>query len=439
MSKMLLNLLIINRNRSFLSGRNSAIYAAKVAQADKEFSLANTQLEKNAALKKKHDAQDMLNQAKINEAKQQMQQQSLSLIAGMQNSSNQHMAAIGKAAALTQIAIETPVAIGRALSSAPPPFNFALAAGVGVAMAAQTAKIAGIPLAEGGIVMPRPGGTQATIGEAGQAEAVIPLDRAGEFGLGGGVGGNNSSPCRVQVSFATATDSKRISYTGTIGGGTPTCQPPQLGLWRGKFMVFARMRQVNGSAGDITVYMRYGLEASEVTDTVNPTISGTSAATAGWPVTYMGVVTLPSIAGKAFSDPYTGRGQNQSIDENYFQIWAARSTGVGVLYLCDFVFIPMDESTVMCIPANPALTSGRGFIIDNTGFITHGQPELVVINNDNTVGSAEFRGQEIFLKPGIENRIYAWSYDQSSLLSDPNTVFNLAVNIVPRWSAIRDV
>lgn len=35
----------------------------------------------------------------------------------------------------------------------------------------------GIKLAEGGIVMPRPGGTIATIGEAGQAEAVIPLDR----------------------------------------------------------------------------------------------------------------------------------------------------------------------------------------------------------------------------------------------------------------------
>jgi hypothetical protein len=57
-------------------------------------------------------------------------------------------------------------------------------------MAAQAANVMGIQLAEGGIVMPRPGGIQATIGEAGQAEAVIPLDRAGEFGLGGG-GGNN--------------------------------------------------------------------------------------------------------------------------------------------------------------------------------------------------------------------------------------------------------
>jgi TP901 family phage tail tape measure protein len=37
-------------------------------------------------------------------------------------------------------------------------------------------------LAEGGIVMPRPGGVLANIAEGGQAEAVIPLDRLGSFG-----------------------------------------------------------------------------------------------------------------------------------------------------------------------------------------------------------------------------------------------------------------
>jgi len=42
-------------------------------------------------------------------------------------------------------------------------------------------------LAEGGIVMPRPGGVLANIGEGGQAEAVIPLDRMKDFG---GKGGN---------------------------------------------------------------------------------------------------------------------------------------------------------------------------------------------------------------------------------------------------------
>ena len=41
-------------------------------------------------------------------------------------------------------------------------------------------------LAEGGIVMPRPGGVLAQIAEAGQPEAVIPLNRMNEFTGGGG-------------------------------------------------------------------------------------------------------------------------------------------------------------------------------------------------------------------------------------------------------------
>ena len=39
-------------------------------------------------------------------------------------------------------------------------------------------------MAEGGIVMPRAGGTIARIGEAGQAEAVIPLNKASQMGFG---------------------------------------------------------------------------------------------------------------------------------------------------------------------------------------------------------------------------------------------------------------
>lgn len=47
----------------------------------------------------------------------------------------------------------------------------------------------GLKLAAGGVVLPRPGGTMATIGEAGQAEAVIPLDRLDKMVSGGGGGG----------------------------------------------------------------------------------------------------------------------------------------------------------------------------------------------------------------------------------------------------------
>jgi hypothetical protein len=67
--------------------------------------------------------------------------------------------------------------------------NTVLKAGEVIGIKVQIPKISkvAIPrLAEGGIVMPRPGGVLANIAEGGQAEAVIPLDRLGQFGQKGG-------------------------------------------------------------------------------------------------------------------------------------------------------------------------------------------------------------------------------------------------------------
>jgi hypothetical protein len=73
-------------------------------------------------------------------------------IATLASANNKGLAAIGKAAAITQIAIDTPVAISRALAAFPPPFNFAAAGLVGAAMAAQAARVAGVQFENGGIV-----------------------------------------------------------------------------------------------------------------------------------------------------------------------------------------------------------------------------------------------------------------------------------------------
>jgi phage-related protein len=62
--------------------------------------------------------------------------------------------------------------------------NTVLGAGkaIGINLQIGTIPKVTIPrLAEGGIVMPRPGGVLANIAEGGQAEAVIPLNRLGDF------------------------------------------------------------------------------------------------------------------------------------------------------------------------------------------------------------------------------------------------------------------
>ena len=121
----------------------------------------------------------------------------LSGIMGLNAKHNKELIALQKAAGVASVMINTAQAImGVWKWAAAIPFGQAIAAvytGLITAVAgAQLAAIGGAQLAEGGVVMPRSGGTLATIGEAGQAEAVIPLGsgRAQEQlreALGGGI------------------------------------------------------------------------------------------------------------------------------------------------------------------------------------------------------------------------------------------------------------
>lgn len=74
----------------------------------------------------------------------------LSQLSDLQNSSVKEIAAIGKAAAIAQATIDGYAAVQKALASAPPPFNYILAGVVGVAAAANVAKIAGVGFERGG-------------------------------------------------------------------------------------------------------------------------------------------------------------------------------------------------------------------------------------------------------------------------------------------------
>jgi hypothetical protein len=71
-------------------------------------------------------------------------------LASLSSSSNKKIAQVGKAAAVVQATMDGYVAVQKALASAPPPYNYALAAAVGVAAAANVAKIMGVGFMEGG-------------------------------------------------------------------------------------------------------------------------------------------------------------------------------------------------------------------------------------------------------------------------------------------------
>ena len=100
--------------------------------------------------------------------------------------------------------------------------NLAAAAGLSAGIRSG---LSGIKLAEGGIVMPTPGGTQATIGEAGQAEAVIPLgSKSADNILGGGGGGETRVIILAPDGVTTLTkgimrEKRALERTGQIGSG----------------------------------------------------------------------------------------------------------------------------------------------------------------------------------------------------------------------------
>jgi hypothetical protein len=104
-------------------------------------------------------------------------QSTLEFISSLSNAKNKELALIGKAAGLANAYINTGVAVTRALAAAPPPFNFALAAAVGAAGAAQIATIAGVQLEHGGVTEGlSTEGVLANIGEKRKKEGVLPLE-----------------------------------------------------------------------------------------------------------------------------------------------------------------------------------------------------------------------------------------------------------------------
>lgn len=115
-------------------------------------------------------------QRTVNSQQVRDQQSVYGQIETLSSSHNKALAAIGKAAAIANIIINTSRGISLALASFPWPFSIAIAGLVGAAGAAQIATVSGVKLAEGGIVRATPGGINATIGEGGKDEAVIPLD-----------------------------------------------------------------------------------------------------------------------------------------------------------------------------------------------------------------------------------------------------------------------
>lgn len=125
-----------------MKGSNDKTYAdAKAALMKKQA------LEDIKAQNEKKKYEELTDKQRLDNLKS-----TLGTMATLSQSGNKTLAAIGKASAISIATIDGFAAVQKALASAPPPFNFALAAAVGAATAVNIAKISGVALNKGGTV-----------------------------------------------------------------------------------------------------------------------------------------------------------------------------------------------------------------------------------------------------------------------------------------------
>lgn len=174
--------------------------------------LDNQYLEQLSALEDQKAAADKKRQEKLAADKKAIEQRAMSDLISLSSSSNKQMAAIGKTASIAQATINTYEGATKALAQGGF-FGFAMAAAVIAAGLNNVAQIAGVQLADGGLVKAVTGGVPALIGEGGSDEAVLPLD-------------NQRSMSRIGQAISDASGNKQadgvvVNINVSANGGLP--------------------------------------------------------------------------------------------------------------------------------------------------------------------------------------------------------------------------
>lgn len=250
---------------------------------------------------------------------------------------------------------------------------------------------------------------------------------------------------------------------------------------RGKYNVFLRHRLKSGTATDLDLYARVGIQSSVSGDPpqydyVESTLQGNpiSVTTSNrFALLDLGTIEIPVGHNPALSfhgDMLTGlRRGDLYIDVRH----RARSAGGAVVIeISDLIFMPFDEDvfTAIC-PSSPVSTNASAnnqlLMVDNTGYLSRGRNETrglytsgevsannLILNYDGLI-VPEVRGDGITLLPGEDNRLYflnthnirlsASTYEEVSEMDD-NSISGtqhgdmiVSLNIVPRCRYINDV
>lgn len=245
---------------------------------------------------------------------------------------------------------------------------------------------------------------------------------------------------RAQITFATvATNAERLEWNSNQDVGYTN--------WAGRYAVFVRARQNGGSANQILMQLYrsggVGVDDIPVTEQVYAELRAGAGATDAWPLSYLGEVTIPPQERVNVSPDGTGLAVN-SNSAFAFYLYAERTTGAGVLYVSDLIFVPVDEQCALMRDSVRIASSSRIAVCDNTGYFAHGDINPIALVNATSPGIVdryiELRGQDITLKPGVTNRLYFLNSGEisGSAVCDVDCTLTVRLNIIPRWRGVRD-
>ena len=181
--------------------------------------------------------------------------------------------------------------------------------------------------------------------------------------------------------------------------------------------------------------------------------AGGTGNTTSWGVVYLGQFSIPT-SDRRTTVSSDGRGiwvDSNGLTDLILSIQAERTSGAGSLYIGDLTLIPVDEGALkiassLVVGLNASVL--RSWNYDNTGYFLHGntgdfasiQQTTPATPSWSEVDVPELSGSAIYLTPKVLNRLYFFMMINStnrSAIDDPSAS-TVRVDIVPRWSGLRD-
>lgn len=258
---------------------------------------------------------------------------------------------------------------------------------------------------------------------------------------------------RLTIPTGAQADSPLLSW-GPGGGSAGTlAYGLRVNAWRGKYAVFLRANLNSGTSSHAQLYCRFRTNSGTfgyVTETalrVSP-LAKTTAVSNSWKLHYLGSVSLPP--GDRTQMTVTNATTFGLLNSGGLYIdlrCAAKASGTGVVVIdvCDLILIPYDIGMIEIDTQWNTTTglSSQMFVVDETSFLSHGTPFMV--GQSRTTGQESpmiIEGLMPQFIPKIDNRLHFLftEFDTSTgeEYSNPDSVFPLSINAVPRWQGIRD-